>query len=82
MVEGSIIGYESNVKSAGGRRKIFRYWRRYAVSAFDQIAVNLRVVNVSVRAQILSSVNTSKTYPSFLMKYRQACSVLLITSAY
>ncbi|XPE52628.1 CsgG/HfaB family protein [Shigella flexneri] len=51
MVEGSIIGYESNVnRSALG--KIFWYWCIHEYQ-LDQIAVNLRVVNVSTR-EILS----------------------------
>ncbi|HHL9566846.1 TPA: curli production assembly/transport protein CsgG [Escherichia coli] len=63
MVEGSIIGYESNVKSGGVGARYF------GISAdtqyqLDQIAVNLRVVNVST-GEILSSVNTSKTILSY-----------------
>ncbi len=46
MVEGSIIGYESNVKSGGvgARYSEDRYNTQYQL---DQIAVNLRVVDLS-----------------------------------
>lgn len=63
MVEGSIIGYESNVKSGGVGARYFGIGAdtQYCL---DQIAVNLRVVNVST-GEILSSVNTSKTILSY-----------------
>lgn len=63
MIEGSIIGYESNVKSGGAGAKYFGIGAdtQYQV---DQVAVNLRVVNVST-GEVLSSVNTSKTILSY-----------------
>jgi len=63
MVEGSIIGYESNVKSGGVGARYFGIGgdTQYQL---DQIAVNLRVVNVST-GEILSSVTTSKTILSY-----------------
>lgn len=63
MIEGSIIGYESNVKSGGVGARYFGIGgdTQYQL---DQIAVNLRVVNVST-GEILSSVNTSKTILSY-----------------
>ena len=76
MVEGSIIGYESNVNLAGWG-KIF--WHRCDTQyQLDQIAVNLRVVNVST-GEILSSVNTSKTILSY--EVQPGFSALLTTSA-
>ncbi|GGD12557.1 curli production assembly/transport protein CsgG [Franconibacter pulveris 1160] len=63
MIEGSIIGYESNVKSGGVGARYFGIGgdTQYQL---DQIAVNLRVVNVST-GEVLSSVNTSKTILSY-----------------
>ncbi len=63
MVEGSIIGYESNVKSGGVGARYFGIGADTQYQ-LDQIAVNLRVVNVST-GEILSSVNTSKTILSY-----------------
>ena len=63
MVEGSIIGYESNVKSGGAGARYFGIGADTQYQ-LDQIAVNLRVVNVST-GEILSSVNTSKTILSY-----------------
>ncbi|MDY0971188.1 curli production assembly/transport protein CsgG [Siccibacter turicensis] len=63
MIEGSIIGYDSNVKSGGVGARYFGIGgdTQYQL---DQVAVNLRVVNVST-GEILSSVNTSKTILSY-----------------
>ena len=63
MIEGSIIGYESNVKSGGIGARYFGIGgdTQYQL---DQIAVNLRVINVTT-GEILSSVNTSKTILSY-----------------
>ena len=63
MVEGSIIGYESNVKSGGVGARYFGIGADTQYQ-LDQIAVNLRVVNVST-GEILSSANTSKTILSY-----------------
>ena len=63
MIEGSIIGYESNVKSGGAGEKYFGIGADTQYQ-LDQVAVNLRVVNVST-GEILSSVNTSKTILSY-----------------
>ncbi|GAL59112.1 curli production assembly/transport component CsgG [Pseudescherichia vulneris NBRC 102420] len=63
MVEGSIIGYESNVKSGGVGARYFGIGADTQYQ-LDQVAVNLRVVNVST-GEILSSVNTSKTILSY-----------------
>ncbi|HGG5800823.1 TPA: curli production assembly/transport protein CsgG [Salmonella enterica subsp. enterica serovar Orientalis] len=63
LVEGSIIGYESNVKSGGVGARYFGIGADTQYQ-LDQIAVNLRVVNVST-GEILSSVNTSKTILSY-----------------
>ncbi len=63
MIEGSIIGYESNVKS-GVREHVTSVSVRIPQYQLDQIAVNLRVVNVST-GEVLSSVNTSKTILSY-----------------
>ncbi len=63
MVEGSIIGYESNVKSGGVGARYFGIGADTQYQ-LDEIAVNLRVVNVST-GEILSSVNTSKTILSY-----------------
>lgn len=52
MVEGSIIGYESNVKSGGVGARYFGIGADTQYQ-LDQIAVNLRVVNVST-GEILS----------------------------
>lgn len=46
MIEGSIIGYESNVKSGGAGARYFGIGADTQYQ-LDQIAVNLRVVNVS-----------------------------------
>lgn len=63
IIEGSIIGYESNVKSGGVGARYFGIGgdTQYQL---DQIAVNLRVINVST-GEVLSSVNTSKTILSY-----------------
>ncbi|HBI08766.1 MAG TPA: curli production assembly/transport protein CsgG, partial [Franconibacter pulveris] len=63
MNEGASIGYESNVKSGGVGARSFGIGgdTQYQL---DQIAVNLRVVNVST-GEVLSSVNTSKTILSY-----------------
>ncbi|MRS13609.1 curli production assembly/transport protein CsgG [Enterobacteriaceae bacterium RIT691] len=63
IIEGSIIGYESNVKSGGIGARYFGIGgdTQYQL---DQIAVNLRVINVST-GEVLSSVNTSKTILSY-----------------
>ncbi|ELQ6105848.1 curli production assembly/transport protein CsgG [Cronobacter turicensis] len=63
MIEGSIIGYESNVKSGGAGAKYFGIGADTQYQ-LDQVAVNLRVVNVST-GEILSSVNTGKTILSY-----------------
>ena len=63
LIEGSIIGYESNVKSGGVGARYFGIGADTQYQ-LDQIAVNLRVVNVST-GEILSSVNTSKTILSY-----------------
>ena len=78
MVEGSIIGYESNVKSGGVGARYFGIGADTQYQ-LDQIAVNLRVVNVST-GEILSSVNTSERR-YFPMKFRRGSSALLTTSA-
>jgi len=63
LIEGSIIGYESNVKSGGIGA---RYFGSGASPQYqlDQIAVNLRAVDVNT-GEVLSSVNTSKTILSY-----------------
>ncbi|MEB7888938.1 curli production assembly/transport protein CsgG [Hafnia alvei] len=63
LVEGSIIGYESNVKSGGAGARFFGIGASTQYQ-LDQIAVNLRVVDVNT-GQVLSSVNTSKTILSY-----------------
>lgn len=63
MIEGSIIGYESNVKSGGIGARYFGIGADTQYQ-LDQIAVNLRVINVST-GEVLSSVNTSKTILSY-----------------
>ncbi|HDC4279464.1 TPA: curli production assembly/transport protein CsgG, partial [Enterobacter cloacae] len=63
MIEGSIIGYESNVKSGGAGARYFGIGADTQYQ-LDQIAVNLRVVNVST-GEVLSSVTTSKTILSY-----------------
>lgn len=63
LIEGSIIGYESNVKSGGAGARYFGIGASTEYQ-LDQIAVNLRVVNVNT-GEILSSVNTSKTILSY-----------------
>lgn len=59
MVEGLIIGYESNVKFGGVGARYFGIGADTQYQ-LDQIAVNLRVVNVST-GEIFFLVNTSKT---------------------
>lgn len=63
IIEGSIIGYASNVKTGGLGARFFGIGgsTQYLL---DQVAVNLRVVNVNT-GEILSSVNTSKTILSY-----------------
>lgn len=63
IIEGSIIGYESNVKTGGIGARYFGIGGSTQYQ-LDQIAVNLRVVNVNT-GEILSSVNTSKTILSY-----------------
>ncbi|AMH18854.1 CsgG family curli production assembly/transport component [Hafnia paralvei ATCC 29927] len=63
LIEGSIIGYESNVKSGGAGARFFGIGASTQYQ-LDQIAVNLRVVDVNT-GQVLSSVNTSKTILSY-----------------
>lgn len=63
IVEGSIIGYESNVKSGGVGARYFGIGADTQYQ-LDQIAVNLRVINVAT-GEVLSSVNTSKTILSY-----------------
>lgn len=63
LIEGSIIGYESNVKSGGAGARYFGIGASTQYQ-LDQIAVNLRVVNVNT-GEVLSSVNTSKTILSY-----------------
>ena len=63
LIEGSIIGYESNVKTGGAGARYFGIGASTQYQ-LDQIAVNLRVVNVGT-GEVLSSVNTSKTILSY-----------------
>lgn len=63
LIEGSIIGYESNVKSGGIGARYFGIGGSTQYQ-LDQIAVNLRAVDVNT-GQVLSSVNTSKTILSY-----------------
>lgn len=63
LIEGSIIGYESNVKSGGAGARYFGIGASTQYQ-LDQIAVNLRAVNVNT-GEVLSSVNTSKTILSY-----------------
>lgn len=63
LIEGSIIGYESNVKSGGAGARFFGIGASTQYQ-LDQIGVNLRVVDVNT-GQVLSSVNTSKTILSY-----------------
>lgn len=63
LIEGSIISYESNVKSGGAGARFFGIGASTQYQ-LDQIAVNLRVVDVNT-GQVLSSVNTSKTILSY-----------------
>lgn len=63
IIEGSIIGYESNVKSGGIGARYFGIGADTQYQ-LDQIAVNLRVINVAT-GEVLSSVNTSKTILSY-----------------
>lgn len=63
LIKGSIIGYESNVKSGGAGARFFGIGASTQYQ-LDQIAVNLRVVDVNT-GQVLSSVNTSKTILSY-----------------
>lgn len=78
MIEGSIIGYESNVKSGGVGARYFGIGADTQYQ-LDQIAVNLRVVNVST-GEVLSSVNTSKTILSY--EVRAGYSASSTTSVY
>ncbi len=77
MIEGSIIGYESNVKSGGVGARYFGIGADTQYQ-LDQIAVNLHVVNVST-GEVLSSVNTSKTILSYEVRVARI-SGFLITS--
>ncbi|MDR3432640.1 MAG: curli production assembly/transport protein CsgG [Rouxiella aceris] len=63
LIEGSIIGYESNVKSGGVGARYFGIGASTQYE-LDQIAVNLRAVDVNT-GEVLSSVNTSKTILSY-----------------
>ena len=63
LIEGSIIGYESNVKSGGIGARYFGIGASTQYQ-LDQIAVNLRAVDVNT-GEVLSSVNTSKTILSY-----------------
>lgn len=63
IVEGSIIGYASNVKTGGFGARYFGIGGSTQYQ-LDQVAVNLRIVNVQT-GEILSSVNTSKTILSY-----------------
>jgi curli production assembly/transport component CsgG len=63
LIEGSIIGYASNVKSGGIGARYFGIGGSTQYQ-LDQIAVNLRVVDVKT-GEILSSVNTTKTILSY-----------------
>ncbi|MGY2796782.1 curli production assembly/transport component CsgG [Ewingella americana] len=63
LIEGSIIGYESNVKSGGVGARYFGIGASTQYQ-LDQIAVNLRAVDVNT-GEVLSSVNTSKTILSY-----------------
>lgn len=63
LIEGSIIGYESNVKSGGAGARYFGIGAS-AQYELDQIAVNLRAIDINT-GEVLSSVNTSKTILSY-----------------
>lgn len=63
IIEGSIIGFESNVKTGGAGARYFGIGASTQYQ-LDQVAVNLRAVNVST-GEVLSSVNTSKTILSY-----------------
>ncbi|EIC85167.1 curli production assembly/transport protein CsgG [Serratia sp. M24T3] len=63
LIEGSIIGYESNVKSGGAGARYFGIGASTQYE-LDQIAVNLRAVDINT-GEVLSSVNTSKTILSY-----------------
>lgn len=63
IIEGSIIGYASNVKTGGLGARFFGIGGSTQYQ-LDQVAVNLRVVNVQ-SGEVLSSVNTSKTILSY-----------------
>ncbi|MEG3132135.1 curli production assembly/transport protein CsgG [Rouxiella sp. T17] len=63
LIEGSIIGYESNVKSGGAGARYFGIGASTQYQ-LDQIAVNLRAVDINT-GEVLSSVNTSKTILSY-----------------
>lgn len=59
IIEGGIVGYESNVRTGGAGAKYFGtgFSSQYRV---DQVTVSLRVVNVRT-GEILASVMTTKT---------------------
>lgn len=78
MIEGSIIGYESNVKSGGVGARYFGIGADTQYQ-LDQIAVNLRVVNVSTGK---SSLPLTPAKPFCLMKYRPGFSALSTISVY
>ena len=65
IIEGSIIGYDENVKTGGIGAKYFgiSLSQQYRV---DQVSVNLRAVDINT-GQILESVSTSKTVYSILL---------------
>ncbi|QUJ02309.1 hypothetical protein KCP75_10165 [Salmonella enterica subsp. enterica] len=75
MVEGSAIGYESN--AANWQRRIFSVLGAHTQYQLDHCC-QPRLTSVRGARSFLR--NTSKTILSYA-KYRQACSVLLITSA-
>lgn len=59
LIEGAIIGYDSDIKTGGAGARYFGIGAegKYRV---DQVAVNLRAVDVRT-GEVLLSVNTSKT---------------------
>lgn len=59
IIEGGIVGYESNIRTGGVGAKYFGlgFSSQYRV---DQVTINLRVVNVR-SGEILASVMTTKT---------------------
>ena len=75
MIEGSIIGYESNVKSGGAGARYFGIGADTQYQ-LDQIAVNLRVVNVSTGEVLFGNHQQNHT----LMKCRPGCSASLTIS--